>query len=69
MDKLVFGSTNATPGQMNKLYQLGYYKNDAIYLTPVQSILQMRPNFEFFDIYEQKVKEIKGSQPGMETGE
>lgn len=67
MDKLVFGSTNGTPGQMNKLYQLGYYKSGAIYLTPVHSILQMRPNFEYFDIYEQKVKEIKGTQPGMDT--
>lgn len=52
MDKQVYSSTVCTLGQMNRLYHLGILKDDQLHLTPVHSILQMRPNFEYFDIYE-----------------
>ena len=66
MDKSVYSSTNGALGQMNKLYQLGVLKDNQLHLTPVQSILQMKPSFEHFDIYEKKVKESKEAQG--ETG-
>ena len=59
MDKTVFTSSNGTQGQMNKLYHLGILKENKLHITPVHSILQMRPSFEHFDIYEKKVKETK----------
>ena len=61
MDKIVYTSTNATLGQMNRLYHLGALTSDAtqLHLTPVRSILQMKPSFEYFDIYEKKVKDLK----------
>jgi DNA-directed RNA polymerase-3 subunit RPC5 len=64
MDKQVYISTNAALGQMNKLYHLGLMDDscNSLHLTPVQSILQMRPSFEYFDIFEKKVKDIKESQ-------
>jgi DNA-directed RNA polymerase-3 subunit RPC5 len=62
MDKHVLTSTNATLGQMSRLYQLGILKNNKLHLNPVQSILQMKPSFEYFDIYDRKVKENKDAQ-------
>ncbi len=47
--------------QMNKLYHLGLLNETSLHLTPVQSILQMKPSFEYFDIYEKKVKDIRDS--------
>ena len=67
MDKQVFTSSNGTLGQMNRLYQLGILKENKIHLNPVQKILQMKPSFEYFDIYEKKVKEVKESNAG-DTG-
>lgn len=61
MDKQVFVSSNATPMNMNKHYKIGIIRNNEIHLTPVQSIVQMRPSFEYFDIYEKKVKDVKES--------
>jgi hypothetical protein len=60
MDKLVFSSTEATLDHVSRLYHLGYIgEDDCLHLTPVNSILQMKPNFEYFDIYEKKVKDLK----------
>ena len=66
MDKQVYTSTNATPGNMNKHYCIGIVKGDEIHLTPLQGIFQMRPSFEYFDLYEKKVKDAKEAQ--TETG-
>lgn len=70
MDKQVFVSSNATLGQMNKLYHLGILDNgsQSLHLTPIQSILQMKPSFEYFDIYEKKLKDSKDSTQQNETG-
>lgn len=68
MDKQVLTSTNATLGQMNRLYHLGVLKENKLHLTPVQSILQMKPAFEYFDIFEKKVKDLKESSQTNETG-
>ena len=68
MDKQVYVSTNASLGQMNKLYHLGVVSNNSVHLTPVQSILQMKPSFEYFDIYDKKVKDIKDSTQPNDTG-
>ena len=62
MDKQVLTSSNGTLGQMSRLYQLGILKDDKLHLNPIQSILQMKPSFEYFDIYEKKIKEVKESQ-------
>lgn len=62
MDKSVLVSSNGTPGQMNQLYHLGLLKENQLHLTPVQAVLQMRPSFEHFDIYERKVKEAREAQ-------
>ncbi len=62
MDKTVLVSSNGTPGQMNQLYHLGLLKENGVHLTPVQAVLQMRPSFEHFDIYERKVKETREAQ-------
>lgn len=62
MDKSVLVSSNSTPGQMNQLYHLGLLKENKLHLTPVQAVLQMRPSFEHFDIYERKVKETREAQ-------
>lgn len=62
MDKTVFTSSNGALGQMNQLYHLGILKENKLHLTPVQSVLQMRPSFEHFDIYEKKVKDAKEAQ-------
>jgi DNA-directed RNA polymerase-3 subunit RPC5 len=68
MDKQVYQSTNATLGQMNKLYHLGLLNETSLHLTPVQSILQMKPSFEYFDIYEKKVKDIRDSAQPNDAG-
>jgi DNA-directed RNA polymerase-3 subunit RPC5 len=70
MDKIVYTSTNATLGQMNRLYHLGYLKDNKLHLTSVRSILQMKPSFEYFDIYEKKIKDLKEatSKTGDMTG-
>lgn len=62
MDKQVLASSNATLGQMSRLYQLGILKDDKLHLNPIHSILQMKPSFEYFDIYEKKIKETKEAQ-------
>lgn len=66
MDKQVFVSANATPGNMNKHYSIGIIRGNELHLTPVQSIVQMKPSFEYFDIFEKKVKDAKESL--AETG-
>jgi DNA-directed RNA polymerase-3 subunit RPC5 len=68
MDKQVYQSTNATLGQMNKLYHLGLLNESGLHLTPVHSILQMKPSFEYFDIYEKKMKDIRESAQPNDTG-
>ncbi len=68
MDKQVYQSTNAALGQMNKLYHLGILNEKSLHLTPVQSILQMKPSFEYFDIYEKKVKDIRDSAQTNDAG-
>lgn len=60
MDKLVLTSTNACLGQMNRLYHLGVLKNDALHLTPIQGIVQMKPSFEYFDLAEKRFKDSSG---------
>ena len=62
MDKQVLTSSNGTLDQMARLYQLGILKDDKLHLNPIQCILQMKPSFEYFDIYEKKVKEAKDAQ-------
>ncbi len=62
MDKSVFTSSNGALGQMHQLYHLGCLKEKSLHLTPIKSMLQMRPSFEYFDIYEKKVKDAKLSQ-------
>ncbi|CAF0804064.1 unnamed protein product [Brachionus calyciflorus] len=71
MDKQVLTSTNATLGQMNRLYHLGLLKDDKLHLTPIQAILQMKPSFDYFDLVEKKTKELKESkdEPEYETEE
>ncbi len=59
MDKTVFTSSDGALGQMNKLYHLGCLKENGLHLTPVKSMLQMKPSFEYFDIYEKKIKDAK----------
>ena len=59
MDKQVYVSSNAALGKMNKLYHLGAINESGLHLTPVQSVLQMRPSFEYFDIFEKKIKDLK----------
>lgn len=66
MDKQKLVSMNATLGQMNKLYHLALVKDNSVHLTPVQSVLQMKPSFEYFDICERKVKELKESTQSAE---
>jgi hypothetical protein len=69
MDKVVYSSTNATLGQMNRLYFLSVLKEKKLHLTPIRSILQMKPSFEYYDIYEKKVKDLKeGSKSAELTG-
>ena len=69
MDKVVYTSTNATVGQMNRLYHLGVLNDDKkLHLTSIQSILQMKPSFEYFDIYEKKVKDLKDANQAGDTG-
>lgn len=68
MDKQVLTSTNGCLGQMNRLYHLGVLNNNQLHLTPVQSILQMKPSFDYFDIFEKKVKDIKEPSQTNETG-
>lgn len=73
MDKQVLTSTNATLGQMNRLYHLGVLKEDKLHLTPIQAILQMKPSFDYFDLVEKKTKDLKESkdlnEPDYETEE
>ena len=68
MDKQVYQSTNATLGQMNRLYHLGLIDEAGVHLTPVHSIVQMKPSFEYFDIYEKKMKDIRDSAQPNEAG-
>ena len=69
MDKVVYSSTNATLGQMNRLYFLSILKQSKLHLTPIRSILQMKPSFEYYDIYEKKVKDLKeGAKSAELTG-
>ncbi|RNA10254.1 DNA-directed RNA polymerase III subunit RPC5 isoform X2 [Brachionus plicatilis] len=62
MDKQVLCSTNATLGQMNRLYHLGLLKDNKLHLNPVQAILQMKPSFDYFDLVEKKNKDLKDSK-------
>lgn len=64
MDKQVLTSTNGCLGQMNRLYYLGFLRNSLaeLSLTPIQTILQMKPSFEYFDIFEKRVKETNKSK-------
>lgn len=68
MDKVLYTSTNATLGEMNRLYHLGYLNGNKLSLTSIQSILQMKPSFEYFDIYEKKVKDLKEAGQAGDTG-
>ena len=68
MDKVVYTSTNATLGQMNRMYHLGALNENKLHLTSIQSILQMKPSFEYFDIYEKKVKDLKEANLKEDTG-
>ncbi len=68
MDKIVFTSTNATLGQMNRFYHLGILNEDKLHLNSIESILQMKPSFEYFDIYEKKVKDLKEANQAGEAG-
>lgn len=61
MDKQVLTSTNATLGQMNRLYHLGLLKDNNLHLNPIQAILQMKPSFDYFDLVEKKGKDLKDS--------
>jgi DNA-directed RNA polymerase-3 subunit RPC5 len=62
MDKQLLVSTNAATGNMNKHYCIGVIKSDELHLTPLQNLLQIKPSFEYFDIYEKKVKDVKEQQ-------
>lgn len=70
MDKQVLTSTNACLGQMNRLYHLGILNSsaDKLSLTPIKTILQMKPSFDYFDIFEKKVQDKKESGNSNENG-
>ncbi len=59
MDKQVLVSSNGALGNMNKHYCCGLLKDNQLHITPVESVIQMRPSYEYFDVYEKKVKENK----------
>lgn len=54
-------SSNACLGQMNRLYHLGLFKNTedetSLHLTPIQSMVQMKPSFDYLDMAEKRLKE------------
>jgi DNA-directed RNA polymerase-3 subunit RPC5 len=66
MDKQLLISTNAATGNMSKHYCVGVVKSNQLHLTPMQNILQLKPSFEYFDIYEKKIKDVKEQQ--IDTG-
>lgn len=66
MDKQMFVSTNAAISNMNKHYAIGVIKSNQLHLTPLQNLLQLKPSFEYFDIYEKKVKDVK--ETNIDTG-
>lgn len=66
MDKQLLVSTNAATGNMNKHYCVGVVKSNQLHLTPLQNLIQLKPSFEYFDIYEKKVKDAK--EQFVETG-
>lgn len=69
MDKIVYSSNNAALGHMNQLYFLSLLNQNKLHLTPIRSILQMKPSFEYLDIYEKKIKDLKeGSKSNELTG-
>jgi DNA-directed RNA polymerase-3 subunit RPC5 len=59
MDKQLLVSSNGALGNMNKHYCCGLLKSNQLHLTPLEGVIQMRPSYEYFDIYEKKVKENK----------
>lgn len=46
---------------MNRLYHLGLFKNTedetSLHLTPIQSMVQMKPSFDYLDMAEKRLKE------------
>ena len=66
MDKQLLVSTNAATGSMNKHYCVGVVTSNELHLTPLENLLQIKPSFEYFDIYEKKIKDAKEQQ--IDTG-
>lgn len=66
MDKQILTSTNATLGQMNRLYHLGLLHDESLHLNSIQAILQMKPSFEYFDLVDKKNKDMKESKETSE---
>lgn len=54
MDKQTLSSTDATPGSSR--YAVGIIKEGELHLTPVNSIIQLRPSFNYLDQADTKVR-------------
>jgi hypothetical protein len=72
MDKQILCSTSGAVGHMHRLYHLGLLEissnKERLHLAPVNSILQMKPSFEYLDLSEKKAKDSLQEKNEAATG-